>query len=132
MSANPHWDWVEARGLLRDRGGRVLILRRDAAGRWDFPGDRLRGRESPESALRRFCADELGVRIDISEGQPPLVHGEAPARVAYRYSVCTIERGEAHLATEGEIRWVLPGQLRDYVFEAAARDVVEWLLSAPR
>ena len=53
---------------LVDDDGRVLVAQRPPgkamAGLWEFPGGKLREGETPEAALVRELAEELG--IDIS------------------------------------------------------------------
>lgn len=59
---------VVVAAVIRD-GDRVLACRRapgrDAAGRWEFPGGKVEDGESPEAALVREIAEELGVRIHV-------------------------------------------------------------------
>ena len=51
------------------REGRVLITQRPPgardAGLWEFPGGKLEPGESPEEALRREIAEELGVAVQV-------------------------------------------------------------------
>ncbi|MEZ0446473.1 (deoxy)nucleoside triphosphate pyrophosphohydrolase [Cellulomonas sp. ICMP 17802] len=51
---------------------RALLAARRAvparlAGRWEFPGGKVDGDESPEDALHREIREELGVRIGLGE-----------------------------------------------------------------
>ena len=71
---------VVGAAIVRNR--RLLAQRRAApaslAGRWELPGGRVESGESEPSALRRECAEELGVRIrvihrvgaDVALGEP--------------------------------------------------------------
>lgn len=51
--------------VLVDADGRVLVTDRpegkDMAGLWEFPGGKVEARESPEAALVRELAEELGI-----------------------------------------------------------------------
>jgi 8-oxo-dGTP diphosphatase len=55
---------------LIDEAGRVLMQERRAGGRhgglWEFPGGKLEPGESPESALVREIAEELGIALERS------------------------------------------------------------------
>ena len=58
---------VVGAAIVRD--GRVLAARRTrpvaAAGRWEFPGGKVEAGESPEAALVREIAEELGVTVAV-------------------------------------------------------------------
>lgn len=58
-------DLVVGAAIVRE--GRVLAARRTtpaaAAGKWEFPGGKVEPGESPEEALAREIAEELGCRI---------------------------------------------------------------------
>ena len=55
---------------LIDLSGRVLMQKRRPGGRhgglWEFPGGKQECGESPESALVREIAEELGIALDAS------------------------------------------------------------------
>ena len=53
-----------AAGVLLERGGRLLLVRRGAEpskGKWDVPGGYLEEGETPEEGARRELGEELGV-----------------------------------------------------------------------
>src|ERR1700751_5717303 len=55
---------------LVDADGRVLLAQRPAgksmAGLWEFPGGKVNAGETPEAALIRELADELGIDVTTS------------------------------------------------------------------
>lgn len=66
---------------LIDGDGRVLVQKRPAgkpmAGLWEFPGGKVEAGETPEVALVRELAEELGVAVDSVDAEP-LTFASAP------------------------------------------------------
>ncbi|MEP0845952.1 MAG: NUDIX domain-containing protein [Phycisphaerae bacterium] len=124
--------WVDSRALVEGRPGEFLIVRPHGPTEespWEFPGGPLRAHESPEGALRRICADTLGIALEIHVGQPPFVYNYGTHSVTYRYFMCG-STGSVEASGYKETRWVLAGQLREYVFEPACQRVVDWILQS--
>ena len=105
---------------LIDRDGRVLLARRPTgkpmAGLWEFPGGKIRDGESPEAALVRELAEELG--LDTAEScLAPLTfasHRYADFHLLMPLYVCRVWKGSPR-AREGQVlKWVAPGRLKDY------------------
>jgi 8-oxo-dGTP diphosphatase len=79
-------------GALLDGSGRVLMAERPAggsmAGLWEFPGGKLEAGETPEAALARELAEELGVAIEAPKALGFVSHGyEAFHLVMLLYAV---------------------------------------------
>lgn len=68
---------------LIDGDGRVLVQQRPPgkpmAGLWEFPGGKIDFGETPEAALRRELAEELGIAIDESCLAPAVFASEPMA-----------------------------------------------------
>lgn len=98
-------------------GGRVLAARRarpaDLAGRWEFPGGKVEGDESPQEALSREVREELSAFIAVvgevtGEGSPWRISGDYVLRL-FRASVV---RGEPTPGTDHDcLRWLEPDEL---------------------
>jgi 8-oxo-dGTP diphosphatase len=103
---------VVGAAIVRD--GRLLAARRttpvEAAGRWELPGGKVEPGESPETALTREIAEELGCAVIVEQW----LDGEQPIGTTHvlRAAVCRLAGGEPHPgADHDELRWLKPGQL---------------------
>lgn len=108
---------VVGAAILRD--GRVLAARRTtppaAAGRWELPGGKVEPGETPEHALVREIAEELGCTIVVTGWLP----GEVVIddRHVLRIATATLVDGEPVPHEHDLVRWLGAGEL----------DSVDWL-----
>lgn len=120
--------------LVRD--GRVLAARRAAppqlAGHWELPGGKVEPGESPESALVREVAEELGCGVEVVA----LLPGESEVRagLTLRVAVVRLVAGEPvpRAADHDAVRWLGPDELDrvswlapDVPFLAPLREVLQ-------
>ena len=118
---------------LVDADGRVLLAQRPAgkpmAGLWEFPGGKVNPEETPETALIRELAEELGIDVAASCLAPltfasysyPDFHLLMPLYVCRKWSGIPVAR-------EGQrLSWVRPAQLGDYLMPPADKPLIAML-----
>jgi len=118
---------------LVDADGRVLLAQRPEgkamAGLWEFPGGKVDAGETPEIALIRELAEELGIDVAASCLAPftfashtyPDFHLLMPLYVCRKWSGIPVPR-------EGQrLRWVRAAQLGDYPMPPADKPLVAML-----
>lgn len=104
---------VVGAAIVRD--GRVLAARRtapsEAAGRWEFPGGKVESGETPETALEREIAEELGCTVEVTGW----LGGTAPIGETHVLSVAIarLVRGEPTPDEHDQVRWLGPDELGD-------------------
>jgi 8-oxo-dGTP diphosphatase len=119
--------------VLVDADGRVLLAQRPAgkamAGLWEFPGGKVDPGETPEAALIRELAEELGIDVAASCLAPftfashayPDFHLLMPLYVCRKWSGIPVAR-------EGQrLIWVRPARLADYPMPPADKPLVAML-----
>ena len=115
---------------LVDPDGRVLLAERPAgksmAGLWEFPGGKVNTGETPEAALIRELAEELGIDVTASCLAPFTFasHTYRDFHLLMPLYVCRKWSG-APTAREGQrLAWVRPARLADYPMPPADAPLV--------
>jgi 8-oxo-dGTP diphosphatase len=117
-------------GIL-EKNGLVLIARRKPGkhmgGKWEFPGGKIEAGESPEQSLARELQEELDVNAQIGKLLCCASYqGEGVSLELMVYRVDGFE-GVPVLREHDEVRWVPPGELKNYDLADSDRCVVETL-----
>ncbi len=122
-----------AAAALVDADGRVLLAQRppgkSMAGLWEFPGGKIDPGETPERALIRELAEELGIDVAASCLAPltfashsyPDFHLLMPLYVCRKWSGIVTAREGQRLA------WARPARLGDYPMPPADKPLVAML-----
>jgi 8-oxo-dGTP diphosphatase len=122
---------VTAAILIKD--GKILIARRSAtdilSNKWEFPGGKVEGEETPETCLVRELMEELGIDVQVgsflAENCYHYEHGSIRL-LAYRtYWVA----GDLDPKVHEEIGWASLGELDRYDFAPADIPFVMKLMS---
>ena len=97
------------------RRGRVLAARRtsppEAAGRWELPGGKVEPGETPEAALVRELAEELGCTAVVTGW----LDGRAVIRpgLVLEVGLARVVEGEPEPVEHDAVRWLAAHELRD-------------------
>lgn len=126
--------------VLLDDNGRILIAKRpegrSLAGLWEFPGGKVEQGESPEHALIRELAEELGIEIEPADLAPLTFasHAYPGFHLLMPLFLCKRWRGEAASHEGQELAWVMPAELAAYAMPPAdepLKAILPALLSRP-
>jgi 8-oxo-dGTP diphosphatase len=111
--------------VLLDGDGRILIAKRpegrSLAGLWEFPGGKVEPGESPEHALIRELAEELGIGIAAADLAPLTFasHDYPDFHLLMPLFHCRRWRGEVAPHEGQELLWVKPAELVSYAMPPA-------------
>lgn len=110
------WLSVVAAALV-DGDGRVLVQQRPAgsamAGLWEFPGGKVEPGETPEAALIRELAEELGIDVEAACLAPACFASEplAGRHLVLLLYVCRKWSGTPVPRHASALQWLRPAQM---------------------
>jgi 8-oxo-dGTP diphosphatase len=118
---------------LIDADGRVLIAQRPQgkpmAGLWEFPGGKVEQGERPEQSLIRELREELGIVVK-EECLAPLTfasHLYPDFHLLMPLYVCRRWEGFVEAREKQVLKWVRPGELRNYPMPPADEPLIPHL-----
>jgi 8-oxo-dGTP diphosphatase len=123
---------VVAAAMIRP-GGRILLQRRAPgramAGLWEFPGGKVEPGESPEAALARELAEELGVRV-AEPALAPACFASAPngdRHMLLLLYLCRTWEGEPRALDAAALQWVTLADMRALAMPPADAPLIDLL-----
>jgi 8-oxo-dGTP diphosphatase len=116
LKSGANWLTVVAAALV-DADGRVLVQQRPAgtamAGLWEFPGGKIEPGETPERALIRELAEELGIDVEAACLAPACFASEplADRHLLLLLYVCRKWSGTPTAHHASALQWLRPAQM---------------------
>ncbi len=97
--------------------------------KWEFPGGKVRGAETPEVALARELQEELAATVVkcVELGRVRHQYAGTPEELEIRFFAAEVAESELKPRTFEQIAWVLPKELGTYDFLAANRELIAQL-----
>ena len=135
MDATPVLQVVCA--LIEDERGRLLLAQRPPgkhlAGLWEFPGGKIEARETPQAALVREIAEELGCEAIPGAALTPVTHAYETVTVRLMPFLARLTDAgvEPEAREHAALRWVSRDEIADMPMPAADAPIVaEWVARA--
>lgn len=119
---------------LVDADGRVLLTQRPEgkklAGLWEFPGGKVEPGETPEAALIRELAEEIGVTTKEACLAPLTFasHSYDEFHLLMPLFVCRRFEGAARGLEGQALKWVRPRDMREYPMPPADEPLIPYLI----
>lgn len=115
---------------LVDADGRILLQQRppgkNLAGLWEFPGGKIEPGETPEAALIRELAEELGISVSTA-CLAPATFASAPLgdrHLLLLLFVCRKWEGTPRAIEASALTWVRPVQMHALPMPPADRPLI--------
>lgn len=128
---------VVAAALIDDQG-RILLAQRpqgkSLAGLWEFPGGKVEQAETPEQALIRELAEELGITVQAADLHPLTFvshpYPEKNLHMLMTVHLCRDWHGVIEPHEHAALAWVKPDELTQYPMPAADLPIIPVLQAA--
>jgi 8-oxo-dGTP diphosphatase len=122
---------IRVTAAIIERDGKILLAKRKKddplKGKWEFPGGKIEGSESPEDCLRRELHEELGIDVKVGEffcSSTFAYEHIAVDLLVYRIASFT---GDAKAYDHAELAWVALSDLKNYDLPEADKPIIDKL-----
>jgi len=99
------------------------------ANKWEFPGGKLEGCETPEACLKREILEELGIEVKVGEYLCSSFFDYDHISIELMAFVCEAISGEIINKEHQKFLWVDPIQLRGFDMAPADLPILEYILN---
>ena len=97
---------------------KILITRRKSegllGGLWEFPGGRIKKRESTEKACVREILEKTGLNVEICQYLTQVKHAFTHFRITVDVYICNYANGMVELNGPVDYKWISINQIDDY------------------
>ena len=125
--------------MIENAEGRLLVAQRPEgkhlAGMWEFPGGKVEPGETPQAALIREIAEELGCVAEAGAALTPVTHAyeQVTVRLVPFLARFTAPDARPEAKEHSALRWVTREEIATLPMPAADAPIVaEWVARARR
>lgn len=108
---------IDVVGAVILADGKVLCAQRGPhgplGGKWEFPGGKVEGGESPRQALEREIGEELLCVVNVGEEVTTTRHEYDFAVITLTTFFCQLLHGEPQLTEHSAVEWLSPANLHE-------------------
>ena len=99
-------------------------------GLWEFPGGKQKPHETPARACKREIKEETGLTIRVGPVYATVHHAFSHFRITLTAFRCEWVSGRARALSADKLKWIVPGDLKQYPFPRANRRIANAILTA--
>lgn len=119
---------VVAAAIFSSCGKKLFIAKRannaHQGGLWEFPGGKKEKGETPQQALSRELAEEIGITVHESTPLILLTHDYGDKLIELDVYTVTEFSGDAHGAEGQETKWINLTDIDNYTFPEANMAII--------
>ena len=114
-------------GVVR-KNNRVLITQRKfdglLGGMWEFPGDEIKGQETPEEACIRQVKEHVNLTVEVTEYLTRVKHAFTHFKIVADVFCCRYQSGEVALNGPVDHRWITVDEIDQFPFPRAHHQII--------
>ena len=111
------------------RNQKILVAQNkqnaDQAGKWEFPGGKIKPNETPGQCIIREIREELELSVSIIHELREVVYNYRHKAIRLIPFVCKIEKGTIQLNDHQDVKWLRIGDLKELDLAMADKALLE-------
>jgi 8-oxo-dGTP diphosphatase len=116
--------------IIKDKD-KILIAQRNSkdhlAGKWEFPGGKIKPGETPEECLVREIREELRIDVEIGSFYDDNIYGSKDQAIHLLFYRAEIINGKVTAIVHDNVKWITIKELARFDFAPADIPIVKRL-----
>lgn len=120
-------------GIIYENGNFLIVRRQDdglLGGMWEFPGGRIRSRETAGQACLRTIKEKLNLEVTLAGELTQVRHAYSHFKIVVHVFRCAYQAGTICLNGPAEYRWISIAEIDQFPFHGVNHKIIPLLETA--
>ena len=121
-------------GIIKHKNKYLIAKRKEdqmLGGLWEFPGGKVKSKETLENALLREIKEEVNLDVTIEQKLGTIKHAYSHFKIVLHAFICSSTTNKAKANTSDKVEWINLDQLNDFAFPTANKKLFKLINKSP-